>query len=232
MAKPEKPLAYSLPVLEIESCVPSVEHEDKIYARSIRAKDIDNKSYTIHERIGIEVEQYIGKPLECVLEIVKARFFDLENKNNKPPEDAVKGTFIGIETGYKFIPELVAIVDGETEDDGFDSDEYEVLELKLFSEWGVYGFGLDVDCDKPMLKTENGVFLLNEFIFEEWIDKWMASESIEKPVCFIIEELLLHGIKPYNGKWEKKKKISQYGIVLEEGESYIVGKPKFLEKYG
>ncbi|MDL2305078.1 hypothetical protein LJC72_07035 [Bacteroides sp. OttesenSCG-928-D19] len=234
MAKPEKPRPYSLPVLEIESCIPSLEQNGNVYARLIKAKNIKDQSFSIRERSGIEIEQYIGKPLECVVEVVKARFFEPKDEENKAPAEAIKGFFVGNETGYKFFPELVSMVDGETgdaDDDDFDEDEFDILANKLFAEWGIYGFGLDVYRDKPMIKTENGVFFLNEYIFEEWVDKWEESATIEKPVCFVIEELLLHGIKPYEGKWEKNAKKSS-GFVPEEGASYIVGKPRFLEPNG
>lgn len=223
MARPQKPQPEALPVLEIVSCVPALEYDGKTYARLVSGKDIDGDSFTIRERTGIEVEQYVGKPLECVLEIMKATFYDPRDEETKVPDRAAYGDFIGIETGYKFFPELVEMVDGETgsaEDDDFNEDEYDILATKLFAEWGVCGFGLDVYRDKPMIRTEGGTFLLNEYIFEEWVDKWLESESPKKPVRFIAEEFLLHGIKPYDGKWERKVKVSRYGFVPEEGKMY------------
>lgn len=223
MAKPQKPQPEALPVLEIESVTPSLERESKIYARIIVGKDIDGDRFVIRERTGIEAELYVGKPLECVLEIVKATFYDPTDEEVKVSDEAAYGEFIGIETGYKFFPELVAMVDGETgsaDDDDFNEDEYDALATKLFAEWGVYGFGLDVYRDKPMIRTDGGIILLNEYIFEEWVDRWMESESPKKPVRFITEEYLLHGIKPYEGKWERKVRMSKYGFVPEAGKKY------------
>ncbi|MDR2916368.1 MAG: hypothetical protein LBV74_16330 [Tannerella sp.] len=234
MATPEKPLPYPLAVLAVESCTPTVEHEGKIYARLIQAKDINNQSFTIRERTGIEAENYIGKQLECVLEIVKATFYDPEDeKNKKIPAGAIKGEFVGSETGYKFFPELVTMVDGETgnaDDDDFNEDEYDTLATKLFAEWGVYGFGLDVYQDKPMIKTEDGVFFLNEYIFEEWIDKWEEASTIKKPVCFVVEELLLHGIKPHTGEWKPKHEVKEEEP-LKPYEMLIVGRPKIIDPW-
>lgn len=233
MAKPEQPTAYPFPVLEIDSFNSTLTQEDKIYARSIKARDINNQMFFLRERSGIEIEAYIGKPLDCVLEITKATFYDAESKDI--PDNAFQGIYMGSISGYKFFPDLVALEDGETgeaDEDLFDDEEADILATKQFSEWGVYGFGLGVYQDKPIIKTEQAAFFLNEYIFEEIIEKWEEKVDPEVSVCFTVEEFLLHGIKPYEGKWEKKEKKSKYGFEPKEGESYIVGKPRFLERYG
>jgi len=236
MSKPEKPTAFQLPAFLIKEVNPTLEKDGKIYARLITVQSKQSNTFAMRERNSLKVENYLNKPLECVVEIVKAHFFDFkekEGKNNLPP-NSIKGTFMGWETGYKFFQELVTMVDGETgdsDDEDFNEDEYDELATKLFSEWGVSGFGLDVYRDKPMIKTEDmGTFFLNEFIFEELIDRW--EESIEPfvPVCFTIEELLLHGIKPYEGKWEPKANNRQE-IVLKENEMIIRGKPRIIDPY-
>lgn len=233
MAKPEKPLAYNLPLFLVSSVTPVLEKEGKIYARLITAQDRDEKVFTIRERTGIEVEKYTEKPLECVVEIIKARFFDLKDDKIKPPTEAIHGTFVGWETGYKFFQELVSMVDGETgdaDDEDFNEDEYDMLATELFTKWGIYGFGLDVYRDKPMLKTEQGVYFLNEFIFEELIDKWEESFIPNIPVCFIIDELLLHGIKIFEGEW-KQDKSKQQEITAGHNEMIIRGGWQILDPY-
>lgn len=233
MAKPQKPIAYKLPPFQIEKVVPVLEKEGKTYARLITAYDRDEKQYTIRERTGIEVEKYTDKPLECVVEIIKARFFDLQDDTIKPPAGAGHGTFIGWETGYKFFPELVSMMDGETgdaDDDDFNEDEYDLLAIKLFSQWGVYGFGLDVYRDKPMIKTEQGVFFLNEFLFKEFIEKWEENAVPDTPLCFIIDELLLHGIKVFDGEW-KQDKSRKEEITAGHNEMIIRGGWQILDPY-
>ena len=234
MAKPEKPLAELLPAFKIKEVSPTLEKEGKVYARLITASNSDNRIFTFREHSGLEVEKYTDKPIECVSEIVKARFLNIEElkeKEQKPPADAIQGTFIGWNTGYKFFQELVSMVDGETgdaDDDDFNEDEYDILATELFAKWGISGFGLDVYRDKPMIKTEDGVFFLNEFIFEEQIDEWEESMLPNVPVCFVIEELLLHGFKIFEGEWKKKEEKEE--IVAKPHEKIIVGRPHTLER--
>ena len=234
MAKPQLPIAENFPILQPTEVTFSFEGNGKIYARLTTATDQNGLAYSIRERSGLEVEKYQEKPIECVSEIVKARFFkieELKENKQKPPADAIQGTFIGWNTGYKFFQELVSMVDGETgdaDDDDFDEDEYDVLATELFAKWGISGFGLDVYRDKPMIKTENGVFFLNEFIFEEQIDEWEESMLPNVPVCFEIEELLLHGFKIFEGEWKKKEEKKE--IVAKPHEQIIVGRPRTLER--
>jgi len=206
MAEPQKPQAYNLPVFQVDTVKNLLQKEDKVYVRLITVRNREKEMFTIRERTGIEVEKYAEKPLECVVEIVKARFFDLKDDKIKPPVEMIYGSFVGWDTGYKFFQELVDMVDGDTgsaDDEDFNEDEYDALATELFAKWGICGFGLDVYQDKPMIKTDQGVFYLNEFLFKELINKWEESFVPNIQVCFVIEELLLHGIKIFEGKWEE-----------------------------
>ena len=230
MAKPKKPQPYILPAFKIEKVTPALEKKGHVYARLISAKNKLKEKFVLRERTGIEVEKYMDKPLECLAEIVKAQFIDPKTPKKDLPSDVVKGTFIGWDTGYKFFQELVSMVDGETgdaADEDYDEDEYDTLATELFSKWGIYGFGLDVYRDKPMIETDNGVFLLNEFIFEEQIDEWEQSLMPGMAVCFVIEELLLHGIKIYEGDWKISGAATE--IKANHNEKIVVGRPKILK---
>jgi len=236
MASPEKPLAHAFPLFQPENLISSLEKAGKIYARLFSLKDRERRICQARERSGIEVEKYNGKPLQCVAEIVKARFYDLEEleeKKKNPSKDAIYGTYAGWNTGYKFFPELVEMVDGETgsaDDEDFNEDAYDVLATQLFEKWGVSGFGLDVYCDKPMLQTENGTFFLNEFIFEELIDEWEESPLPNVKVCFIIDELLIHAIKPFTGEWTVRKTMEEE-YNLKSNERLIVGRWVEVDKW-
>ena len=235
MAKPQKPLPYDLPSFKINKVETSLEKDGKIYGRMIYGVDKNNCSVVIRERTGLDIEKYTEKPIECVVEIVKAQIIDIDPEEKKKlPPNAIEATFMGWDTGYKFFPALVSMVDGETGDpeldEDFDEDEYDVLATKLFSEWGIYGFGLDVYRDKPMLKTENGVFFLNEYIFEEFIDKWEESPLPFVEVGIIIEEALLHGINPLKEDWSFNKKVKEEEP-LKHYEKRIVGKPRIIDPW-
>ncbi|GEM_PF-3531928 len=238
MAKPEKPQPYILPSFKIKQVETTLEKDGRIYARLIHVANQNNNIFSVRERTGLEMENYIDKPLECVVEITKAQFFEIDiKKEKKLPQDAIMATFVGWDTGYKFFEELVTMVDGETgdaDDEDFDEDEYDILASKLFSRWGVYGFGIDVYRDKPMLKTEEGTFFLNEFIFEEYIDKWEQSLLPYIQVGIIIEELLLHGIKEFKGEWKikkVKKETEEDTIIAKHNEKIIRGRWKIIDPY-
>ena len=49
---------------------------------------------------------------------------------------------------------------------------------EIFSNWGRNGLGIGVYQDKPMLATEFGIVLLNEYQFEEEMDEWEMEEEI------------------------------------------------------
>lgn len=234
MAAPQKPAVLQLPIFKIQDVKIVLEKNDKIYVRLFHATDKNKQKFTMRERTGLEVEKFIdNKPLECVVEIVKAQFFDLNDKENKPPVDTLKGTFVGWETGYKFFQELVSMVDGETgdaDDEDFNEDEYDALATELFEKWGECGFGQDVYRDKPMIKTDIGTFFLNEYIFEDLIDKWEESFLPNVPVCFKIEELLLHGIKIYEGEWKTKKTIEE-NFVIGPNDMLIRGPLQIIDPY-
>jgi len=236
MAKFQKPQSYILPSFKINNVDPTLEKEGKVYARIIYGVDKNNYSVIMRERTGIEVEKYTEKPLECVVEIIKAQFFEVDpDKKNKIPHDAISATFIGWDTGYKFFSQLVSMVDGETGDpeidEDFDEDEYDALASRLFSEWGIHGFGVDVYQNKPMIKTDLGVFFLNEYLFEEQIDKWEQSVTPNVPVCLVVEELLLHGIKEYKGKWESEDENNKKEITTGRNEMLIHGGWSVLDPF-
>lgn len=231
MTKPNNPQPYLLPSFKIKEVSTLLEREGKIYAQLIHAVDKRNHQFTMRERKGLPIKDFINIPVECVAEITKAQFFNPETEKSVP-KGGLKAIFMGWDTGYKFFSELVSMIEGETgdpdEDEDFDEDEYMELSANLFLNWGVTGFGLASNRDKPMLKTEDGTFFLNEFIFEKHIDKWEDSPLPFVKVGIVIEELLLHGIKPIEGEWKSREKTDEYDS-LKDYEGIIVGRPKEID---
>jgi len=209
MARIEKPKPLVLPSFKIKEIVPTLEKNGRVYSQSILGCDRDGRVFKMKERRGLPLEDFKNIPLECVVEITKARFFD-ESNEEKRANECLKAVFIGWETGYKFFSELVSMIEGETgdpdQDEDFDEDKYMELSDHLFSNWGIAGFGLEPNRDKPMIKTQNGTFFLNEFIFEDYIDKWEQNILPDVPFYIIIDELLLHGIKESEKRWDAKNK--------------------------
>lgn len=209
---------YQFPVFEIVSVVSTLEKGGVAYAHLITAKDESGMEYTFRERRGLPIEDYVGKPVECVLEVLKAEFFTHENDSWRTQKDVLDGKYLWSHSGYKFIPELVEMIEGhlDEEDYNYDEDEYDRIAGGYFEKWGVSGLGLDVYQDKPMVETDAGVFLFNEYRNEEEIQEW----QLNVPIHFRPREVLLRGFKPYEGKWERKARVSRYGFVPEAGKKY------------
>jgi hypothetical protein len=217
---------YTLPIFQIESLTPTLEKDGAIYAYLITVKDKSGAQFEFRERRGLPMRDYIGKPVECILEITKADFIDKNTDAKKLPKNIFKGKYAWSHSGYKFIPELVEMIEGhqDEEDYEYDEDEYDVLAEKLFKEWGVAGMGLDVYQDKPMVETEEGVFLFNEYQNEEEIEEWQLND----PVYFRPKEILLRGIKPYEGEWKVKKTLEEEYDV-KPYEKLIIGRWRIID---
>ena len=221
---------FYAPVLQIDIIKSALEKDGVVYANIITGSTKSGKKYVFRERRGIPIDQYINKPLECVLEVIDADFFYPQNKEDikKLPDGVEEGKYVWVESGDKFIPELVEMVEGHQEEEEYeyDDDEFEKLAISSLDNWGVCGFGLRLDQNKPMVKTAEGVFLFNEYQNEEVIEEWELGQT----VYFRPKEILLRGIKPYEGKWEPKANNRQE-IVLKENEMIIRGKPRIIDPY-
>lgn len=215
------------PLLQIDSVEPSLERDGTVYARHIKASNEQEQIYEFRERNRIPVEEYIGKTAECILEILEAQFYYPQNKEEikKLPKDVEKGEYAWIESGDKFIPELVEMVEGHQDEEGyeFEYDEFERLGINYLKNWGVSGLGLDIDQGKPMVKTANGVFLFNEYQNEELIDRW----ELYQPLYFKPLRMILRGMKIVEKQdWHKNKKEK---IIVNSNEMIIIGRPKIID---
>lgn len=221
--------SYNLPVLLITNVISTLEKDGVSYAHLINAENEKGEKYKFRERRGLPLEQYIGKTVECVLEIIEAEFHYPESKEEikKLPGDILHGTYLWSESGYKFIPELVEMIEGDPDDEDhdYDEDEYDRIAADYFNNWGVSGLGLGIYQNKPMLQTENGIYLLNEYQNEDDIEEW----EYEQKIYFRPKTFLLRGIKPVEVKeWGNHKHAE---ITAGHNEMLIRGGWSVLDPY-
>lgn len=228
MAKPKLEV-YPLPIFIIKDAIPTLEKDGQVFAHNVSVETEKRQAFKLIERQGLPIEKYVGKTAELVLEVLDADFFEIETKDDakKLPKDVLKGTYIWSNTGYKFIYELLDMIEGHSDDPDYDynEDEYDELATRLFADWGNHGLGLDVYQDKPMLKTEEGIFLLNEFRNEEIIEDWELGDTI----YFRPKQILLRGLnvttKP---DWRKNVKEE---LIAKPNELLIRGKPRIIDPW-
>ncbi|MXO32493.1 hypothetical protein [Apibacter sp. B2912] len=221
---------YNTLALTIKKAIPTLEKDGKIFAHQIIAISESGKSYIIKERRGIPIQNYIGKKVHCVIEILDAEFYTPTNKKEREalPSNTMKGIYLWKETGYKFIPELVKLVDGDPNeiDHDYDENEYDKQAPAYFEEWGEYGLGLDIYQTKPMLKIGNGVCFLNEYCQEEMIDEWKYGQE----VFFSPKEMLLRGIHTGEVKIDSNKIDKEVSKSYNEKNDYKIYEGKKYTK--
>jgi len=141
----------------------------------------NNYPVTLTERLKIDARDYVEGYLECVVEITKGIFYE------KPKEDTINVKYLGVYPGHIFFLELIDI---KSEED-YDPNDFIDTATDLTSNYGEYVFGLGVYDERPMLKTEDGVILLNPVLMEDEISKLEPGKiySLE------IQEAFLYSIK-------------------------------------
>ena len=183
---------YQLPVLLIESFAPTLSYDGKIYASELIGK-FNNIPLVLYETKGLDYSELIGIEVECVIEITRGIIY---SPNEDISSSCTSFDFIWEHTPTLFFPELLKMVEGE-DSVGFKSkrkeEDFEKAAEKALKDWGLDGFGLEYTRRKPMLKSENGIFLINEFEFENEIDFW----DLGTKVFIEIHEAYLRGIRPY-----------------------------------
>ncbi|WP_128330637.1 hypothetical protein [Apibacter sp. HY039] len=210
---------FTLPIFTIKEVIPSLEKKNQVFAHVIKAESESGKIYTFIERRSMPLDKYIGRKVECVIEILDTVFYypETEKEIKELPQDTIKGTYQWMETGYKFIPELVKIIEGDPEDENHDYDEteYDAEAGSYFDSWGEFGLGLEIYQTKPMIETVDGVYLLNEYREVEIIDEWIRNQTIYfKPI-----KMLLRGIKIPTATNEKRHNKAKKSIIESQDPS-------------
>lgn len=201
-------IRFQFPKIILKKVTPLLQKDDIIFASKIEAVMLDNLPIPICENKGLTLNEFIKQQLECIVEITKGSL-GYKKKSQKTPEGAIAFTYQWLKRPYEFFPELSKIYDDAQNSDLAEQDSkrasFETNASKFLKNWGLNGVSLGVYQTKPLLNSEYGIFLLNEYEFEEELDNLELNQEI----YITIEELYLRGIRPLDEqsllKWKQSK---------------------------
>ena len=186
--------ALNVPKIILEKFNRTVEFDSKLYASSMIAT-LDKTSFILFDNKGIDLNEYLGKEMECLFEVTRGKIWYPNPKYKHPT--AIPANYLWYQPSYSFFQRFINIQEyPESLDLKYSSEIaqlYESEAIPVFKDWGINGFGLEIYESKPVISTEFGVIILNEYEFEENIDAW----KLDQPIFIEIHEAYLRGIRPY-----------------------------------
>ena len=196
-----------IPVVKILAVKPTVVYEGKLLASNILVELADNK-FTLYDNTGLDLKKFIDQKMDCLFEVTNGKIW------SRRPDKGLSSNFFSTVylwhiPSYSFFNNLIKIFEDPNEL-GFELDVdlesfYEKEAKKTFDEWGFTGFRLDINESLPALSTDTGVFLINEFEFEEFIDLWRLNQKIN----IEINEGFIRCIRPHQDKIEPKIELTE-----------------------
>jgi hypothetical protein len=204
----QEKIKFHIPKFVFKKVTSLLQRDNLLFASKIDAIALDGLQVSMYENKGLALKDFIKQQMECLVEITRGKFV-YKKKSQKTPEGAIGFTYQWLKRSYEFFPELNKIYNDIQNVDLPEQDFNRVLFEKSASEflknWGLNGVNLDVYQTKPLLNSEYGFFLLNEYEFEEEID----TLELNQEIYITIEELYLRGIKPCDEqafqKWKQSK---------------------------
>ncbi len=205
---------FQFPIFTIAEVKPLLKKGEKVFAYEIIVADDKGKKFTIHDNKGTDLSNYIGVKAQFLLEITQGSF-EYKNDDGKVPEDTMAFSYQWLKRPYEFFPELEKLKSIVRESSGAEEEklreDFETTAEKKFKEWGIGGLNIGVYDAKPLLKSEAGIFFLNEYEFEEELEYMELNEE----VYIRIERLYLRGVNPL-AKGEEKVFHDKVEQVKEE----------------
>jgi hypothetical protein len=203
---PKKESPFYLPKVILCDAKPILEIDGELFVSNLHVQFRDARLVTAYDNKGLRLADQVGSYFECLLEITRGEVF---YQKEKATADAIEASYLWSHLGYVLFPELVKI--REEMEEAYINEEaalellYEERATEAFSKWGLAGLGLDIYQFKPMLSTQYGVLLINEYQFEEDIDHWELNDQVwVQP-----EEVFLRGLrqveKPSN--WKESSEV-------------------------
>lgn len=204
---------FQFPVLIIKEVKPLLSKDVVVFAYEINVITQNGDSFKMYEKKGLDLRSFIGHEMECLIEITRGKF------QNKVEEDKVAKNTIAfkyqwLKRAYEFFPQLVKMRDDAHEassEEESKSQLFETTATKFFEEWGLNGLQIGIYQDKPVLSSQNGFFLLNEFEFEEDIEDL----ELNQEVYIRIDELFLRGIRPIPDNSKQKKVLAAKEVIVQ-----------------
>ena len=186
---------FTLPILILREIKPLLVHKGVTYANLLSCETADGRILNIYENNALCLTAFIGQQMECLLEITQGDIYYPYVENQ--PEDVIPFMPLGQTPSYRFFGQLMSLINKPIVDDvTWDNElqkEYENLATTLFKEWGFNGLGIGIDDNKFVIYNDLGVYLLNEYQFEDSIDYMQYKQEI----TIAIDEIYLRGIRPY-----------------------------------
>ncbi len=202
---------FQLPILTIKEIKPLLIKDDKAFAYQINAVTQNNEIFTLYENKGLDLTSYIGKEMECILEITKGAF-EYKDEDEEEPKNTIVFQYKWLKRLNEYFPELIKLHEELNQANGKEEDSiqeiFEATAAKLFQDWGLNGIHLGIYQDKPLLSTLSGFFLLNEYEFEEEIELL----ELNQEVYIRVDELYLRGIRPHESDKETDRKAKKWGF--------------------
>ena len=181
---------FQLPAFIIKETKPLLKKDEMVFAYEVTLTTKNGELFKVYENKGFDLSNYINEKVECLLEITRGHFRYKNKKGNKP-ENVASFQYRWLKRPYEFFPELVKMRENLNSNDT-SYRNFDTTAEKFFKEWGLNGLNIGVYQAKPLLKSLMGIFLLNEYEFEEELDRLELNEEI----YIEIEELYLRGIRP------------------------------------
>ena len=192
---------FPLPKLIINKIIPLLKKNNMVFAYQIIATNENGVVFNIYENKGLNLTEWLNQKVFCLLEITKGEFL---YKNDEGKKTENKFQYQWLKRPYEFFDELNT-ARTELNDNGDNTlNQFDEIAVNFFKNWGVNGINLGIYQAKPVFKSNIGIFLLNEYEFEEEIEYL----KLEEEVYLRIDELFIRGISPIPDNSKQKEDLA------------------------
>jgi hypothetical protein len=212
-------ITFQLPVLMLEKVTPVLTKGDIIFASQMVFSMDNQKTVTAYENKGLELTSLLGQKVEVLLEITRGEVVYL-NDGEVSDQKYFGFDYCWLRRPLEYIDVLISLgkdlISPDKDDEEPDNNDLEDQATSVMRDWGRNGLNIGLYQAKPVLNSSRGLFLLNEFEFEEDIDSFEFGQQ----VSVVIEECFLRGIRPYVS--EQERQLQKIGSIyhIYEGKEY------------
>ena len=204
--------AFQLPVLTINAVTPLLCKDGKVLSYKITGLTEDNTILLVYENKGLDLSNFIGDKMQCLLEITRGRLNYGTHQDKTNRHDFF--TYEWIRRPFEFFPQLAeqhqVLQNLNAVEENLKRKIFENYVTEFYKDWGLNGIELGVYQSKPLLNSINGFFLLNEYEFEESIEYLKFNEEVN----IRIDELFLRGIRPIPDNSKQKEYLATKKVIV------------------